>query len=160
MAKKGTTKYKSIKQEKRVAKELDGRTVIGSGALLDKADVKSDSFLIECKTTAKNFYPLNLATWKKVQKEALKVCRTPLMYIDFNDDCVEKQSVIVMNGNDFEFFFKEHIEGFEEKIPAKKSIRLKYETGNIQEIIFEDDTFIVVIPKEIFEVLKGLVEWY
>ena len=82
------------------------------------------------------------------------------MYIDFNDDCIDKQSVIVMNGNDFYFFFKEHVEGFEEKIPAKKSIRLKYETGNIQEIVFEDDTFIVVIPKEIFEELKGLVEWH
>ena len=160
MAKKGTTKYKSIKQEKRVAKELDGRTVIGSGALLDKADVKSDIFLIECKTTAKNFYPLSLATWKKIQKEALKIGRTPLMYIDFNDDCTNPNSVIVMNGNDFYYFFEDYVEGFEEKTSAKKSIRLKYEVGNIQEIIFEDDTFIVVTPKEIFEELKGLIKWH
>ncbi len=55
---------------------------------------------------------------------------------------------------------KNTLKGLEEKTTRQKIYSLKYETGNIQEIIFEDDTFIVVIPKEIFEVLKGLVEWH
>ena len=51
MARKGTTKYKSNKQEKDVAKILGGKTVMASGSLWQaKGDVRTSKYLVECKT--------------------------------------------------------------------------------------------------------------
>lgn len=84
MAKKGTTKYKSNLQEKRVAKELGGRRVIASGSLwFASSDVRHDNLLVECKTTDKDYYSLSLATWEKIEKEAVRDgLRIPVMCID------------------------------------------------------------------------------
>ncbi len=77
-------KKKSQKQEKRVAKELNARTVVASGALWgSKGDVKSDSYLVECKTTEKDFYSLTFKVWDKIRTEAIKDgLRVPLMCIE------------------------------------------------------------------------------
>lgn len=49
-----STKYFSNKQEKRVSKAVNGKTVIGSGATpFMKGDVTSDDILYECKTNIK-----------------------------------------------------------------------------------------------------------
>lgn len=87
MAKQNTTKYKSNKQEKAVAKSMDARVTVASGALFfQKADVRSDEFLVECKTTSKTYYPLTLATWTKIEKQATQDgLRVPLMCIDLED---------------------------------------------------------------------------
>lgn len=54
MAKQGTTKYYSTKQEKYVAKLLGGQVVAGSGSPHFKAgDVVTNDWLFECKTTTK-----------------------------------------------------------------------------------------------------------
>ena len=84
---KTNTKTLSNKQEKQVALDLKGKTTIASGALdIQKADVRTDDWLIECKTTAKSYYPLKVSTWLKIQKEALKDgLRTPLMCIELNN---------------------------------------------------------------------------
>ncbi len=78
------TKINSKKQEKRVAKELGGKTVVASGALWGaKGDVRLDKFLIECKTTEKSEYVLDVRTWQKIATEALRDgMRTPLMQIE------------------------------------------------------------------------------
>lgn len=48
------TRFYSKKQEKRVAKEIGGRTVANSGATrFNKGDVITDNWLIECKTKTK-----------------------------------------------------------------------------------------------------------
>ena len=80
-------KKKSQLQEKSVAKDLDARTVIASGALWgSKGDVRHDDFLVECKTTEKPYYSLTMKVWEKIEKEAIKDgLRIPLMCIDIND---------------------------------------------------------------------------
>ena len=48
---KNSTRYFSSRQEKRVAKAVNGKTVSNSGAPLFVAgDVRTNDFLIECKT--------------------------------------------------------------------------------------------------------------
>lgn len=101
MARVGTTKYESNKQEKRVAGELNARTVIASGSLWgSKGDVRSENYLVECKTTAKDFYTLDLNTWNKIEKEAIKDgLRIPVMNIDLLDG---KHRFAVFKRGDFE----------------------------------------------------------
>ena len=81
------TKKKSQSQEKRVAKEIGGKTTIASGAFWSsKADVRSKLFLVECKTTEKDFYSLTYNVWNKVYNEAIKDgMRIPIMCIDLNN---------------------------------------------------------------------------
>lgn len=100
MAKKNTTKYNSNKQEKRVAKELNAKLTIASGSLaFQKADVRNDIFLIECKTTSKDFYNLKEDVWLRIEKQAIKDgIRTPLMCIDLNEG---KDSYAVIKYLDF-----------------------------------------------------------
>ena len=77
-------KKKSQLQEKSVAKDLDAKTVIASGALWgSKGDVRHDDFLVECKTTEKKSYSLTMKVWEKIEKEAIKDgLRVPLMCVD------------------------------------------------------------------------------
>lgn len=54
MAKKGTTRYFSSKQEQHIAKLLNGRCTSNSGAAhLTAGDVIAGDWLIECKTSMK-----------------------------------------------------------------------------------------------------------
>lgn len=54
MAKKGTTRYFSDKQETTVAHGVGGKKVSGSGSpRFCAGDVLTNDFLIECKTTTK-----------------------------------------------------------------------------------------------------------
>lgn len=100
MAKKGTTKYKSNLQEKSVAKQFGGKQVVASGALwFAHSDVRNDKFLIECKTTEKDYYPLTAKVWEKIEEEAIKDRgRTPLMIIDVED----RDRLVVFNPKYFE----------------------------------------------------------
>ena len=66
----GEKKFASKSQEKNVAEKINGRVQIASGALDEKGDVKSEQFLIECKTTGKLSYPLRYSTWNKIREEA------------------------------------------------------------------------------------------
>lgn len=97
---KNSTKFKSNKQEKRVAMELEGKVTVASGALsFQKADVRNEQFLVECKTTAKTFYSLTVTTWNKIKSQAVKDgLRIPLMCIDLEDG---KTSVAIISYNDF-----------------------------------------------------------
>lgn len=127
MAKKNTTKYKSNLQEKRVAKELNAKVTVASGALdFQKADVRNDIFLVECKTTSKPFYSLTLTTWLKVEKQAIKDgLRTPLMCIDLEDG---NTKLAVINFLDFlhlDLDIKaQYLGNPEPKLIDKKSYRL------------------------------------
>lgn len=77
-------KKKSQLQERSVAKDLNARTVVASGALWgSKGDVRHDNLLVECKTTDKSFYSLTLKVWEKIEKEAIRDgLRLPVMCID------------------------------------------------------------------------------
>lgn len=100
IARKGTTKYKSNKQEKKVAKDIGGREVIGSGCLwFAPSDVRVEDFLIECKTTANDYYILSHKTWEKIVREAISDgMRVPLMHIQLEDGVDE---IVIMSINDF-----------------------------------------------------------
>ena len=107
MAKRGTTKFKSDLQEKQVASDLQGRVQIASGALDDKADVRSGDFLCECKTTEKDFYTLKADTWNKIQKEAYKLGLCPIMCIQTNDEGVnlrQNKMYCVIRKADFDYY--------------------------------------------------------
>lgn len=81
-------KKKSQIQEKSVAKDLNAKTVIASGALWgSKGDVRSDKLLVECKTTDKSWYSLSLPIWKKIEQEAIHDgLRIPVMCIELTVD--------------------------------------------------------------------------
>lgn len=82
-----TVKKRSQKQEKSVAQKFGGKVTAASGALWGmKGDVRTDKFLIECKTTEKDYYTLTAKVWEKIQEEAIKDhMRIPLMMIDLKD---------------------------------------------------------------------------
>ena len=89
---------RSRRQEQKTAKETDGRTTPASGSRWhQKADVRSDKFLIECKTTAKDSYRLTAKTWEKIYKEALRDgIREPVMRIDLRTEHGDIVSFAVM----------------------------------------------------------------
>ena len=82
-----TVKKRSQKQEKSVAKQFNAKQVIASGSLwFADSDVRNDKFLIECKTTEKDYYSLTAKVWEKIEEEAIKDHdRIPLMAIDLED---------------------------------------------------------------------------
>lgn len=107
MAKRGTTKFKSDLQERQVASDLQGRVQIASGALDDKADVRSGDFLCECKTTEKDFYTLKVDTWNKINKEAYKLGLCPIMCIQTNDEGVnlrQNKMYCLIRKADFDYY--------------------------------------------------------
>lgn len=95
-----TVKRRSQKQEKSVAKDFDARTVVASGALWGaKGDVRNDKFLIECKTTQKDFYAVSTKVWEKIEEEALKDrMRIPLLVVDLHDS----DRYVIFNPNQFD----------------------------------------------------------
>lgn len=95
-----TLKRRSQKQEKSVAKDFNAKVTVASGAKWGmKADVRNDMFLIECKTTEKDYYTLNASVWEKIEQEAIRDhLRIPLMVIDLED----KDRVVVYRPQDFD----------------------------------------------------------
>lgn len=132
MAKKDSTKFESNLQEKRIAKEVSGRTVIASGSLWgSKGDVRTEDFLIECKTTQKEFYSLTAVTWKKIRTEAIKDgIRSPVM-------CISLYGVefAVADFVEFEELFDQYADT--ETNTASKSFMLKSHSL-VGDIIFPD----------------------
>ena len=63
-----TVKRRSQLQEKSVAKDFNAKVTVASGALWGmKADVRNEKFLIECKTTEKDYYSLTAKVWEKIE---------------------------------------------------------------------------------------------
>lgn len=74
----------SNKHEKDIAEVFNGRVQIASGAIPlvgMKGDVVSPDYLIECKATEKSFYALKRKVVEKIEKEALKCGRIPILAI-------------------------------------------------------------------------------
>lgn len=71
---KKKTRHFSSKQEKQVAKQLNGKVTPNSGATpFAPGDVKTDKFLIECKTRTDTSKSISIKKeWiEKIRKEAL-----------------------------------------------------------------------------------------
>lgn len=74
----------SNKHENDVAQFFNGKTQIASGAIPLvglKGDVITTDYLIECKATTKDFYILKRKVVEKIEKEAMKCGRIPLLAI-------------------------------------------------------------------------------
>lgn len=79
-------KQLSKEHEGFIADALNGKVVIASGALyFAKGDVITTDYLIECKATQKSFYVLKRVIIEKIEKEALKCNRLPLLAIRILD---------------------------------------------------------------------------
>ena len=87
-AKEGLMEKKvlSKKHEKFIAEKLNGKLQMASGAIwFAKADVYTDKYLIECKATEKDYYTLKTAILGKIESEALKVGKIPLLCFRLKD---------------------------------------------------------------------------
>jgi len=110
----GTTKDKSTKQERRLAKETGGITTPGSGALWMKGDVQTrgstDPFadlptgeVIEAKTTKHKQISLKLDWLTKVGREAAAVGKRPVLIIEFDNESLRptdsREYVVIPKGD-------------------------------------------------------------
>ena len=131
-----TVKRRSQKQEKSVAKDFNAKTVVASGALwVAKGDVRNDKFLIECKTTEKDYYSLTATVWEKIEQEAIRDhMRIPLMVIDLED----KDRVVVFRPKDFDPEIDTRV--MTREIP--KSVRVRAKDLGVDE--FGDYTSMIV----------------
>lgn len=82
----GTTKAKSDRQERRLAKEFGGRVTPGSGSGSIKGDVTTGEEMIEAKTTTKRQFTLKLETLQKLEYEARAVGKRPVLILHIDDD--------------------------------------------------------------------------
>lgn len=114
-----TVKKRSQKQEKSVAKTFNGKVTAASGALWGmKGDVRNDRFLIECKTTEKDYYTLTAKVWEKIQEEALKDhMRTPLLMVDLEDS----ERYVIFRPKDFNVY---QVSPLLSEVKVSKSIRI------------------------------------
>lgn len=147
-------------QEKDVAKKFNGRTSIASGALwFDKADVRSDKFLIECKYTDNDYYILTKTVWNKICKEAIKDnLRTPLLCIYLRGG---KEEMVIAPYNYFPDFILKKADFHRVKMKSINSINIRYGycglafTENSQ---WED--FVIVSLKDFLDYDKMIDEFY
>ena len=83
MARRGTSKYNSVKQEEYVAKVYRGARSPSSGAAAhDYGDVRNEEELIECKYTGSK-PPKFVAELEKIVKEAWAEGREPMLALRF-----------------------------------------------------------------------------
>lgn len=83
---KKSTRYYSSRQEKNVAKVINGKTVANSGAPKFVAgDITTDKFLIECKTVCKEQKSFTIKKeWIDKNKEEAFAMRKPYSAIAFS----------------------------------------------------------------------------
>lgn len=82
-------KQKSVKQEKKLAKKLDGLARKGSGCgALNKGDVVSKGWLAECKYTGKQSIRLTKKMIEKIEQEAVEIGKEPLIELQIQDRIV------------------------------------------------------------------------
>lgn len=86
---KNSTRYFSNKQEKRVAKTVGGKKTANSGATkFSKGDVRTNNFLIECKTCMKEqkSFTLQKEWFDKNEEEAFAMGKPyNALVFDFGD---------------------------------------------------------------------------
>jgi hypothetical protein len=96
------------KKEEDDAESFEGRITPKSGGYWSfPGDVKTDRFLIDSKTTNKKSYSIKSTTWKKIEHEALKSRKIPLISILLINEGIE---LIAIDKNDFIELLKERRE--------------------------------------------------
>ena len=88
-----------VKKEKKDAESFGGKRTPRSGGLwFAKGDVRSNEYLIENKTTAKESFSVSVPLWEKIEKEALLSHRLPLLSLEMGNDKLE---LIILSKDDF-----------------------------------------------------------
>lgn len=86
-------------KENRDAKLFNAKHTPRSGGLwFAKGDSKSDKFLIENKTTAKENFTIEGKVWQKIEHEALMDSRIPILSVEFGE---KKKNLVILDVNDF-----------------------------------------------------------
>lgn len=81
---KQTSKQRSVKQERRIAQDLGGRTTPASGARWGaRRDVKSDAWLVEAKTTGQPQYRVDDRDLLFLRQQSYRTGRTPAYVVEF-----------------------------------------------------------------------------
>ena len=94
------------KKETKDSSLFKGRVRPRSGGLwFMPGDVKTEEFLIDCKTTDKKSFSVTSDMWSKINSEALKCRKLPCLSVQLGDGT----EVVVLDKNDFLSFFKEKI---------------------------------------------------
>jgi len=92
------------KKEKKDSVLFGGHTMPRSGGLwFMPGDVRTEEFLIDCKTTDKQSFSVTSKMWGKIYSEALKCRKLPCLSVQLGDGT----EVVVLDKNDFSAFFKE-----------------------------------------------------
>ena len=100
---KQSTRERSKKQETRIAKSLQGRVTINSGATFGENDIITDFMEVEAKTTSHKSFVLKISDWEKANKKT-KSGRIPTMVIDFENT---KHSLAVITYEDLLFLINQ-----------------------------------------------------
>lgn len=86
-------------QERRESSRYGGTQNSGSGnGWIRKADVRTDTELIEFKTTSKSSYALKSSELRKLWDQALLDGRTPVFEIEYAQDGV---TCVILDKNDY-----------------------------------------------------------
>ena len=94
------------KKEAKDATLFGGRRTPRSGGLwFAKGDVKSDTYLIENKTSTKERFSITAKLWEKINNEALMTKRIPVMSLEFGE---KKLELVVLDKNDFVMILEEN----------------------------------------------------
>lgn len=161
-----TVKRRSQKQEKSVAKDFNAKVTVASGALWGmKADVRNDNFLIECKTTEKDYYSLTATVWEKIEQEAIRDhLRIPLMVIDLED----RDRVVVFRPKDFDPNIDTRI--MVREVPKSVRVRAKDlgvdEFGDYTSMIVthicgkKNNAICLMLQKDFEEAYKEVLQWH
>jgi len=99
---KETTRSRSKKQESKLAKVLNGRTTINSGATFGENDVITDFCEVEAKTTTKDSYRLTSTDWNKLNDKT-EFGKMPIFIVDFE---LKNESLVVMKMDDFKLLIE------------------------------------------------------
>jgi len=92
------------KKEARDAAQFSGRVTPRSGGFFSfPGDVKSEEFLIESKFTEKKSFSVSRRLWEKINHEAIKSRRIPILSIELAGNGVE---LVILDKNDFLSLFK------------------------------------------------------
>lgn len=109
MKNKSATRYFSNKQEKHVAKVINGRQTSNSGAtMFSKGDVSKDNWLIECKTKTSPSQSMSIKKeWLEKNEEEAFAMRKEHSALAFNfGDIHNIQNYYIISEQEFLRFLK------------------------------------------------------
>ena len=94
-----STRAQSSKQEKNIAKQLNGKTTVNSGATFSQNDTIHEYAEIECKTTSKDSFTVKYSDWEKLRKKCTAI-KIPAMAFELQQ---QKKNFILISLEDFKY---------------------------------------------------------